>query len=193
MTNGGTAIQYTQLASMSSHHAANTPRMMLSVLTPRHEVPNSDKGDGDLDIPMPVLERHPFTSQTFIPLSTEGAKRFIVVAAPSLESWDVEGTSVKVTYPSGSEQKRQKGAESPLPHAGGPDLSRVQAFLVNMDQGVTYGPGTWHSPMVALGPEGSTVDFVVVQFANDVDVDDLQQVKIQGAEGKGGLSVCVKA
>ncbi|RYC61255.1 hypothetical protein CHU98_g4955 [Xylaria longipes] len=38
--------------------------------------------------------------------------------------------------------------------------------------------------MIALGPSESTIDFVVVQFANDVPVEDCQEVALEDG-GKG--------
>ena len=63
-----------------------------------------------------VMERHPFSSQTFLPLK---ASRYLVVVAPD-----------------GSD--------------GGPDLTRVRAFVSGGDQGVTYRCGVWHHIMTAL-------------------------------------------
>ena len=63
-----------------------------------------------------VMERHPFSSQTFLPLK---ASRYLVVVAPD-----------------GSD--------------GGPDLTRVRAFVSGGNQGVTYRRGVWHHIMTAL-------------------------------------------
>lgn len=63
-----------------------------------------------------VMERHPFSSQTFLPLK---ASRYLVVVAP--DSSD-----------------------------GGPDLTRVRAFVSMGNQGVTYRRGVWHHIMTAL-------------------------------------------
>lgn len=136
-----------------------------------------------------ILERHPFTTQTFSPLSTtsrtgEGKggvsdKRknaYLVIVAPN------------------------QPAPSParIPNGGGtapenpPDLTNLQAFVATMDQAVTYGAGTWHAPMVALGPEDSTVDFVVTQFANGVGHEDCQEVTFgKGAWDDGAIHVRV--
>lgn len=69
----------------------------------------------------------------------------------------------------------------PLPGAGLPDLTRARAFVATAEQAVTYGAGTWHAPMVALGEPGTALDFVVVQFANGVDVEDCQLVYLDPA------------
>lgn len=63
-----------------------------------------------------VMERHPFSSQTFLPLK---ASRYFVVVAP-------DGND------------------------GGPDLTRVRAYIAEGDQCVTYRCGVWHHGMTAL-------------------------------------------
>jgi len=55
-----------------------------------------------------------------------------------------------------------------------PDLDHVRAFIARGDQAVTYAAGTWHAPMVVLGPR--RVDFVVTQFVNGVPEEDTQEV-----------------
>ena len=41
---------------------------------------------------------------------------------------------------------------------GGPDLSRLRAFVARVGQGVTYAMGTWHHPLTALdGPAAFAV------------------------------------
>ena len=63
-----------------------------------------------------VMERHPYSSQTFLPLR---ASRYFVVVAPDADD-------------------------------GGPDLSRVRAFVAEGNQGVTYRCGIWHHGMTVL-------------------------------------------
>ncbi|KAH8878632.1 hypothetical protein GQ53DRAFT_789770 [Thozetella sp. PMI_491] len=108
-----------------------------------------------------VLERHPFTSQTFIPLTAQ-RRRYLVVVAPSMP-------------PAAADEGLPVPASPPMPGRGLPDLRRLCAFVATSGQAVSYGPGTWHAPMVALGDQGSTVDFVVVQFANQVAIEDCQE------------------
>jgi ureidoglycolate lyase len=62
-----------------------------------------------------------------------------------------------------------------------PDLCRIRTFVATATQAVTYGAGTWHAPMVALGDKGTdAMDFVVVQFANGVTFEDCQEVYLEG-------------
>lgn len=125
-----------------------------------------------------ILERHPYTTQTFTPLSTSaaaptGSRRrgcYLVIVAPN-----VAGSSPHPSSPAS-------------PAVSPPDLAALRAFVATTDQAVTYGAGTWHAPMVALGPEGSTVDFVVTQFANGVGAEDCQEVTF-GTPGGGDICV----
>lgn len=124
-----------------------------------------------------ILERHPYTTQTFTPLSVPGhggSKRqngYLVTVAPNLET----GSGPRSQQPGSS-------VSSP------PDLSGLKAFVATADQAVTYGAATWHAPMVALGPEGSGLDFVVTQFANGVGDEDCQEVSF-GSAGDGSVYV----
>ncbi|KAK5685859.1 hypothetical protein LTS10_001972 [Elasticomyces elasticus] len=65
---------------------------------------------------------------------------------------------------------------------GLPDLEKLHAFIVRGDQGITYGAGTWHAPMVVLGEKA--IDFVVVQYMNGLALDDCQEVEVE-TEGDG--------
>jgi ureidoglycolate lyase len=107
-----------------------------------------------------ILERHPFTTQTFCPLGLTNGNRetyFLVIVAPSMD------IPAKV-------QEGGSLVERP------PDLKKLRAFVAHGGQAVTYGPGTWHAPMVVLGAK--RVDFVVTQFVNGVSQDDCQEVRI---------------
>lgn len=173
-------------------------------------------GDGSLLFPVRILERHPFTTQIFVPLSSTnalanqssrvpGAKpslRYLVVVAPSLPT-SPQDASLPVpdqapASASGSAASSTGQRYQHLPGRGLPDLSRLRAFVATDRQAVAYGPGTWHAPMVALdtsdGGSGSggkeTIDFVVVQLANGVALEDCQEVVFSAsgvaADGKEG-------
>jgi Ureidoglycolate hydrolase len=132
-----------------------------------------------------ILERHPYTTQTFTPLTADPSARYLVIVAPTLppdspgaanlssDGPDAEPSPALPTpasIPSGASYPR------PLPGPGMPDLKQMRAYVATASQAVTYGAGTWHAPMVALGMEGTAVDFVVSQFANGVVVEDCQEV-----------------
>ncbi|KAJ5801468.1 uncharacterized protein N7518_003536 [Penicillium psychrosexuale] len=132
-----------------------------------------------------ILERHPFTNQTFIPVDLSAHSKvgndeeeplFLIVVAPTLK-WrtataeNEAGETVTIRDP--------------------PDLNNIKAFVARAGQAVTYGVGTWHAPMVVLGHR--RIDFVVVQFVNGVGSEDCQEVAFKeglvvdlGREGQHG-------
>ena len=69
-----------------------------------------------LPVSVGLLERHPSSSQAFVPL---GTGRLAIVVAPN-----------------GPDDR--------------PSLAGARAFLVEPGQGVSYRPGTWHAPLIAV-------------------------------------------
>ncbi|KAH7326111.1 ureidoglycolate hydrolase [Stachybotrys elegans] len=116
-----------------------------------------------------VLERHPFTTQTFSPLESS-ADAYLVVVAPSRP-------------PSALDESFPTPVGRGLPGRGLPELRFIKAFIASKRQAVTYGAGTWHAPMVALGKPGTTLNFVVTQFASGVAVEDCQLVEFVSEQG----------
>lgn len=79
---------------------------------------------GQLPLPLKMLERHRFSSQSFVPLESPGHKgQYLVVVAQN-----------------GSDDK--------------PDLSTLASFVANGQQAICYLPGTWHLPMTPIGDGG---------------------------------------
>ena len=112
-----------------------------------------------------ILERHPYTTQTFLPLglsANDTSTKYLVIVAPSKRAAATD------TCP-----------ENP------PDLSKLEAFIATGGQAVTYAAGTWHAPMAVLGAK--RVDFVVTQFVSGIPDEDCQEVLV----GEG-LGVSVK-
>ncbi|KAI1435209.1 putative ureidoglycolate hydrolase [Xylaria sp. CBS 124048] len=177
-TNQGSAIQYRAIASTPPQNLYDVapsgrvagPRMTMFVCGARARAPVEESSE----VEVRVLERHPFTSQTFIPLAVGSvARRYLVVVAPTMTTAAAtevkEGADLLLPAPEGDG----------LPGRGLPDVKGLRGFLASGDQAVTYAAGTWHAPMIALGPADSTIDFVVVQYANDVAVEDCQEVALQ--------------
>ncbi|KFY83559.1 hypothetical protein V500_10035, partial [Pseudogymnoascus sp. VKM F-4518 (FW-2643)] len=107
------------------------------VCAPRPLQPSSS---GAPTFPVEIMERHPFTTQSFIPLglsASDPQTRYLVIVAPNLA-------------PSAGGLAAADPAAR-LPGKNLPDLSKMKAFIARGDQGVTYAPGTWHAPMVVLG------------------------------------------
>lgn len=168
-----------------------------------------DYGDADRQLfDVGILERHPFTTQTFIPLGLAGAEKhtqYFVIVAPTLPaSASRRHTGRPPPYPT-PQVRRQRSIKDifararPSPYAnenappssqfsrlhpsarpkgpGLPDLKNIRAFLATGTQAVTYGAGTWHAPMAVIGER--PIDFVVVQFANDVGAEDCQEIVLK--------------
>ncbi|KAK7917226.1 hypothetical protein PG985_010834 [Apiospora marii] len=191
LANQGTAIKYAAIASLRNLYAdgqapSGRPaeaRMTMFVCGARMPLPTPQQQQDDGRVEVKVLERHPFTTQTFIPLTADASKRYLVIVAPSLPPSALDG-GLPVPDPSKNCSSTSSPSPSPLPGRGMPDLARLRAFIATGEQAVTYGAGTWHAPMVALGPPNTTVDFLVFQFANDTAVEDCQEVALE-SKGNG--------
>ena len=185
--NQGSAHKYPDITSLVNLYisapsgAASWAAMSMFVCAPRVLQQSSQAQDGSSSrrFPVAILERHPFTSQTFIPLglSANGPSptRYLVIVAPSLD-------------------RAAGGADAASPEARRvgqnlPDLARMRAFVATGAQGVTYGPGTWHAPMVVVGHDA--VSFVVAQYVNGVAEEDCQEVAWDGSAADALIRVAV--
>lgn len=166
--NQGSALKYLDVTHMKDLYDEAPSKvkskavMNMFVCAPRH----LQAADGIKELfQVDILERHPYTTQTFVPLGLSPKEleraRYLVVVAPSLK-------------PSRSDEDLPVPESYDTPGRGLPDLKDIQAFIATGAQAVTYGAGTWHAPMVVLGEK--PIDFVVVQFANGVGIEDCQEV-----------------
>lgn len=167
--NQGTALKASPVSpwvdkySESSSHATKQPTVSMFTCFPRELVQHKERGSPVF--PVQILERHPYTTQTFVPMGLspgDESTKYLVIVAPS------------------------KQPTNGFPRQGPPDLADVRAFFACGRQAVTYGAGVWHAPMVVLGER--RVDFVVVQTTNGVPEDDCQEVDIKG----GTLAINLK-
>lgn len=110
------------------------PSLSLTVKAPLAELP----------LRSTTMERHEFSSQSFIP---QEAGRWLIVVAPHAAS-------------------ARGGAASLQPM---PDMARARAFLARPDQGVTYGANVWHHPFTVLDREAR---FVVVMWKDGTRGDE---------------------
>ncbi|KAH8433697.1 ureidoglycolate hydrolase [Aspergillus melleus] len=157
------------------------PRQLRTIESARHGTKTQSQSQSPKTpvFDVRILERHPFTTQTFIPIdlssqpstrssaegplwrANEGKEEeepyYLVIVAPTLK-----GQTVTATTDSGSTTIRDP-----------PDLQNLRAFVARGGQAVTYGAGTWHAPMVVVGKR--RVDFVVAQFVNGVGDEDCQE------------------
>ena len=134
-------------------------------------------------LPLTVLERHPYTTQSFIPLGLsrdDDSAAFLVVVAPTLPN--TTSPALATTAPSPSTATTIKPTtEIHQP----PSIPEIRAFLARGDQAVTYNPGTWHAPMIVLGRH--RIDFVVVQHVSGVAEEDCQEVSLCVGSEDGGV------
>ncbi|KAK6462659.1 putative ureidoglycolate hydrolase [Scheffersomyces coipomensis] len=95
-----------------------------------------------------VLERHPFSTQAFLPMGQHSKiDSYLVIVAKTDES-----SSNKL-----------------------PDPSQVRAFICKGNQSITYGAGTWHAPMVVIDENVPYIDFAVLIHENGVADEDCQE------------------
>ena len=136
------------------------------------------RGDGPQDtrtrvFDVRILERHPYTTQTFVPLASAqpSAKKALclVVVAPTLPTPPVLSSGTPYFPQASSSAYRQN-------YGGMPDLHNIKAFIAEPGVGITYGVGTWHAPMVIVG--GGRVDFVVSQWMSGRSEEDCQEVEL---------------
>jgi len=86
-----------------------------------------------------LLEKHPYSTQTFIPMA--GSKRFLVIVCLGDDN---------------------------------PDLNTLRAFVATNAQGISYKPGTWHHPLIALD---ETTDFACLVW-EDGSAGDYTEKKL---------------
>lgn len=175
--NQGSATKWLDVSHMTDFYGLSgsrkTARVVMNLFTcqPRELV---ESRDGSVVFPVKILERHPFTAQTFVPIGISAEEknvRYLVIVAPTLPT------------SSSSDQSSDSSRKGP----GMPDLDNIKAFIAKGDQAVTYGAGTWHAPMVVLGEK--PIDFVVVQYSNGVATDDCQESYIETNAGNDELAV----
>lgn len=174
LANQGTAVKLVDIADVQNEYdSVSKPIMTIFACSPR----KLRKIDTHYNFDVEILERHPFTSQTFIPIGLAAANEdtcFLVIVAPTASS------SVRSNDASFKSGKRPTA----MP---GPDLNATRAFIGRGNQAVNYRAGTWHAPMVALGAE--RIDFVVVQSISGIAEEDCQEIEIRAKSGCQGITV----
>jgi ureidoglycolate lyase len=224
-TNQGTALRYSDVAQPVNLYDRAPSRlparlvMSMFICSPRELLPDvgstgttaeDSQSQGGVDglFPVKILERHPFTTQTFIPLGlSHSDTTYLVIVAPTLPL--SRGREARPPpFPLPEPRKRRSLSEilsrarpppfpenvsAPSPGRGRrkglPDLKNLRAFIANGSQAITYGVGTWHVPMAVLGK--SKVEFVVVQYSNGVGEEDCQEVEITSDTVDGMIVVAI--
>ena len=182
--NQQTALKTSPISPLTNDYPSSRPgKGLMSIFSSfsrknTYMIPDISTLQAALRLKLGILERHPFTTQTFCPFnysepSTDAIKHsddktyMLVIVAPTTSS---------------------PSANPPNP----PDLASIRAFFTPLNSAstpnmaVTYAPGTWHAPMIVLGSQ--RVDFLVTQFANGVANDDCQEVLIGSGPDESTLS-----
>ena len=219
--NQGSATKWLDVTNLTNHYELGSSGksakavVNMFVCEPRQ----LKQRDGKHVFPIEILERHPLTPQTFIPLGQNADDKktcYLVIVAPTLpaRTWD-EGKTRQPAYPTPDSRPKRSLKERlfgarPNPFTndfattttpstskdlaeakpkgpGPPDPSNIKAFIARGDQAVTYGPGTWHAPMVVLGEK--SIEFVVVQYSNGVALEDCQEIEVKVDSNGEGLAV----
>jgi ureidoglycolate lyase len=123
--NQGSATKYADVSPLNDMYTGSSnPSDARPVVSLFHCYPRSSCITADTHeiIALDILERHPYTTQMFVPIGLNKLDRttaFIVVVAPV-------------------------GTE-------GPDIEHTRAFKCHGAQAITYGVGIWHAPMIVAG------------------------------------------
>lgn len=202
--NQGSATKWLDITSMKDfyHQAATNKKARVAfnmfVCKPR---PLTKSVNGKNVFEVAIMERHPYTPQTFIPLSLDRADQrtyYLVIVAPTVASQHIESKhnlrdrvvgAISNSSALGTALATSIERETEPKGPGLPDLNNIQAFIARGDQCVTYGAGTWHAPMVVLGER--EIEFVVVQHVNGVAEEDCQEVEIKNIGNEVTLAVLI--
>ncbi|KAF2838482.1 ureidoglycolate hydrolase [Patellaria atrata CBS 101060] len=237
--NQGTALKYLDVTHMTNYyHLASSKRaakavMNMFVCSPRPLRAATSPLDSDAFIDdylgmedenqvfdVKILERHPFTSQTFIPLGvspTNKSAQYLVIVAPTLPTKHIDRESGTRPPPYPLPQRRRKRSITDI-------FSRARPSPFTNERAPPTGQGSGDGMLsppkgrglpdlsgirafLANGNQAVTygagtwhapmvvlgnesIDFVVVQFANGVGHEDCQEVELKG-DGPDGESISV--
>jgi len=121
--NQGTALRFDRCATLTNTRETASPNLAV--------FRSSQK---TLPFSVRLLERHPCSTQTFLPML---CARFLIVVCDAGED-------------------------------GLPDVARLRAFLCGPGQGITYGVGVWHHPIIAIDGDA---DFAMLAWEDGSALD----------------------
>lgn len=161
--NQGTALKYpgiSQFEDLYGHAPSQckaVPVMSLFICSPRRlRVAGSHRSSFGMGpeateslFDVKILERHPFTTQTFIPMglcSADQTTRYLVIVAPT-----IPGSTPMITASPESETLEVGRSQQPKKRLfalqpGMPDLCNLRAFLADGSQAITYRAGVTAKP-----------------------------------------------
>ncbi|KAE8210063.1 hypothetical protein CF327_g6019 [Tilletia walkeri] len=147
--NQGTASKFLSLSTfLSTYPPASSANAQIHIFrcAPRFALPSQQE-----HFEIKVLERHRFTTQVFVPMTSDTVAQ--------------QGYLVIVALPHPSSPSSSGG------HENGPDLSTLRAFLASSTQAISYHPGIWHHPMVSLGTAPTDFACFVHESAANPELD----------------------
>ncbi|KAG9005240.1 Allantoicase [Tulasnella sp. JGI-2019a] len=154
--NQGSAHKFHRLSPIVSSYPADVASQAVTAISVFRSTPVGAKlGE---DWPVKLLERHPHTSQAFVPMGTGGG-----LNTTGTSRLDGPGRAYLVIVAlNGGDDK--------------PDLSTLRAFVATTAQGVSYSQGVWHHPMISLE---SAIDFACIEtqigdVGNQLDCEILE-------------------
>ncbi|KAJ2340205.1 Allantoicase [Coemansia sp. RSA 2618] len=149
IANQGTAKRVNHVAKLEDLRALASPALQKS--TPNmcifSSAPRPTQG-GRFQVKL--LERHPYSSQVFMPIHQQNAS-----------SNPDDACYLVIVAENGKDDK--------------PDLRTIRAFAADSTQGINYKANSWHSPMVTIGRR---VDFLVLVWENGVKLQDCEEAPI---------------
>lgn len=153
--NYGTAIKLHKVAPVANNFAncksgkpAQANWNIFRCSAPKHLI----SGSKTKSYKTTVLERHPYSTQTFVPMGQALDKvSYLVIVADTDEL-----LADKL-----------------------PNPNKIKAFLCRGNQSVTYGAGTWHAPMVVIDEKIPHIDFGVFIHENGVSGEDCQECSFE--------------
>lgn len=153
--NYGTATKLYEVSPVVCTNDKATARWNLFRCSPPlHLIEDHTAEDDGFTYLSKVLERHPHSTQTFVPMGRTNETAYMVIVATSL--------------PDGQ-------------HLPDLSLNNIKAFTVRGDQAVTYNANTWHAPMIALSEITDFAVFIHETGDNSVDTEEvaINEVKVE--------------
>lgn len=218
--NQGTATKYLDITYLDNHYAgqASSGKQAKSVVNmfdcePRELKVHSKTGSKVF--PVEILERHPYTSQTFIPLgiaANDPDAKYLVIVAPTLPASTraKDGTALK-PYPTPAPRRKRSLKErllgarpNPFTNDHNPTTTPPSSFeperrakgrgLPDLDRLQAFivrgDQAVTYGPGAWHAPMvvlgSKPIPFVVVQHANGVGMEDCQEVLVKSQDcGEG--------
>jgi allantoicase len=164
--NFGTARKFNNLAPVTwvQPGKAVTPVLNQCIFRCDRQVASNEAGVW----PIEALERHQYSSQSFVPMGGCQDGRYLVIVA--------------LADPGGLFRFSQNSALTACSAMGKPDPATLRSFVATSGQGISYKPNVWHHPLIALR-EGQTdpMEFICSVYETGDDAIDCELLEFDVA------------